>query len=914
MALLGFGAFPGASALAQGAPQIQKPGVQVVASYHNDISPPLRDMPLMPLAESKGEREANLNPKIPNHHIDSSDPVIQRAFGLKFLAPNIPSTILNFDGIAYPGVGCNCSPPDTNGAVGKTQYVQIVNTGYQVFDKGTGASSLGPNSIVSLWSGFGGVCQNNGNGDPVVLYDHLVDRWIITQFAGTTVPTDECIAVSTTSDATGTYYRYAFHLGSNFFDYPHLSVWPDGYYMSMNVFNPSTLAYLGPQPFAFNRTAMLAGGAATFISPVGPLGDTVDPFLPADLDGSTLPPAGAPNTFVGLPGGGQYTTYHFHVDFATPANSTWTTFATPAAAGFTSLCSSTHSCVPQPGTAVGLDGIGDRLMFRLAYRNFGDHESVVGNYSVNASGVAGVRWFELRNVTAGPVMVFQESTYQPDATWRWMGSVAMDGDGNLAVGFSASSSTLFPSIRYAGRLANEPINTLGQGEATLIAGAGSQTSDGNRWGDYSALTVDPVDDHTFWYTNEYYTATATVNWKTRIGNFKFITAPNLIAAAGSAVVSAGPDGILGPGKTVTVSLGVRNIGTGGCTTTALTGTLQPTGGVTNPTPASQNYGVVCTGDGAVFRNFTFTIDPSSACGAPVTASLVMTDGPTNYGTLTYTFGTGVPVVVVAQNFDGVGAPALPAGWTTAATGSESLWITSTTSPNTAPNDAFAPDPTTVGNTELVTSSIAVPAGGGQLTFKNLYNMEAAGGNLYDGMVLEISIGGGTFADIIAAGGSFVAGGYTGTISSSFGSPIAGRMAWSGLSGGTTAAPTYITSTVNLPAAAAGQSIRLKWRAATDNSIAAAGAAGVRIDSISLTSGLACVPLKILSITRLTSGHIFLQGVGVPNGSYTMQAAPDLNPSGFGPIGPITVSATGQWQYEDMDAGSFPERFYRLSYP
>ena len=512
--------------------------MQVGQSYHHDVSPALRDLPALwppPAPKSGGEelREANLNPLLlhPNH-IDVPDPVIQRGSLLRLLVPDaMPAPILNFDGIPFPGVGCNCAPPDTNGAVGATQFVQIVNEGYQVFDKTTGGSLLGPNSIESVWTGFGGLCETSGHGDPVMLYDHLANRWLISQFAGVTGGpiTDECVAISTTADATGTYNRYGFHLGTNFFDYPHLSVWPDGYYMSMNVFNATGTAYLGPQAFAFDRTKMLAGLPATFISPVGPLGSSVDPFLPADLDGATLPPAGAPDTFVGFPGqtsSPNYTTYHFHVDFTTPANSTFTTFATPAAAGFTALCPTTRACVPQKGVSASsnVDGIGDRLMFRLAYRNFGDHESVVGNYTVSAGGVAGVRWFELRNVTAGPVTVFQQSTYQPDTTWRWMGSAAMDGLGNLALGFSASSSTINPQLRYAARLATDPINTLAQGETHLFDGVGSQSGTSNRWGDYSALSIDPVDDSTFWYTNEYYSTTATFNWRTRIGSFKLTSA------------------------------------------------------------------------------------------------------------------------------------------------------------------------------------------------------------------------------------------------------------------------------------------------------------------------------------------------------------------------------------------------------
>ena len=531
-ALIGFalclGLYPAASTLAL-APQ-ENSGIQFGQSYHNDVSPALRDLPAIwpPPAPKDGEdeeaHEANLNPKLPHpHHIDVPDPVVERDSLLKFLLPDIPAPILNFDGIPFPGVTCNCAPPDTNGAVGLTQYVQIVNKGYQVFNKTTGASVLGPTAITAIWTGFGGVCQNNGSGDPVVLYDHLANRWLISQFAGTSIPTDECIAISTTSDATGTYNRYAFHLGSNFFDYPHLGVWPDGYYMSMNVFNSGGTAFLGPQAFAFDRTKMLAGLPATFVTPGITGGASEDSFLPSDLDGSITPPVGTANPFVSFPGSGAYKVRLFHADFVTPGNTTFNLIGSPAAAGFTEICPSTRACVPQLGGTGSnkLDAIGDRLMFRLAYRKFADgHEAVVGNYTVSSGGVAGVRWFELRAVTTAPA-VFQQSTYQPDTTWRWMGSAAMDQNGDLAIGFSASSATINPQIRYAGRLVTDPINALSQGEAHLFDGTGSQTGTGNRWGDYSALTVDPVDDCTFWYTQEYYSTTGQFNWRTRIGSFKF---------------------------------------------------------------------------------------------------------------------------------------------------------------------------------------------------------------------------------------------------------------------------------------------------------------------------------------------------------------------------------------------------------
>jgi len=527
LALLGFSINSTSSALAA-APD-QGDGQPIVgASYKNDVSSALRNVAQGWPLQFKPQHEAAENPKIPNNHQDSPDTVVQDKFvsELALLAPRIPGPILNFNGIRFPGVGCNCAPPDTNGSVGSTQFVQIVNEGYQVFNKTTGNSVLGPNSLASLWSGFGGACENFGFGDPTVVFDKIANRWVITQFAsrnGNIPITDYCVAVSTTDDATGAYNRYGFHLSNNFIDYPKLGVWPDAYYLSINLFNSSGTAFLGPQPFAFNRAKMIAGMPATFIT-FPPLGSNHAPFLPSDLDGKIKPPAGAPNTYVEWPANGTYNVYHFHVNFVTPTNSTFTLFASPPAAPFTQLCPTTRACVPELGAGGSdrLDGIGDRLMYRLAYRRFGDgHESLVGNYTVQSNNVAAVRWFELRRVTAGPVRVFQESTYQPDATWRWMGSAAMDKFGNLVVGFSASSPTIHPQIRYAGRLATDPLNTLAQGEAHLFNGAGSQLDTGNRWGDYSSMAIDPVDDSTFWYTTEYYNTNSSFNWRTRIGSFHF---------------------------------------------------------------------------------------------------------------------------------------------------------------------------------------------------------------------------------------------------------------------------------------------------------------------------------------------------------------------------------------------------------
>jgi hypothetical protein len=318
--------------------------------------------------------------------------------------------------------------------------------------------------------------------------------------------------------------RYAFHLGSNFFDYPKLAVWPDAYYMAMNVFNSAgTRIWARSRSRSIARRCSREPGDVRHHRHYRRIGrGNVSAGRPRRKDAA----AGRSAEHVrGISERNpcRYKVFHFHADFNTPANSTFTLFGTPlapgsrhsvhdtlvrAAAGTTSSWtrSATVSCSARP-TAIRRSRIArDQLHGELG-------------------GVAGVRWFELRNVTVGPVQVYQESTYQPDTTWRWMGSAAMDGSGNLAMGFSASSASIFAADPYAGRLATDPLNTLAQGEATLFAGTGSQVGTSSRWGDYSALTVDPVDDCTFWYTTEYYATTSQFNWRTRIGTFKFPHAP-----------------------------------------------------------------------------------------------------------------------------------------------------------------------------------------------------------------------------------------------------------------------------------------------------------------------------------------------------------------------------------------------------
>jgi hypothetical protein len=498
------------------------PNLIVGSSSQNDTSPLLREIPLVPV---QCEELHELNPwDFPTMQLSNApDSVVQGWPGID----TMPNPILNFEGIPYPGVGCYCAPPDSNGEVGATQYIQTVNQGIQIFDKTTGASLYGPASLSVLWSGFGGICETNGYGNPIVLYDQIADRWVISQIAGTNyVPTDECLAVSTSGDATGSYYRYDFHLGSNIFDSPKLAVWQDAYYLGVNVFDSTTYTYLGPQPVAFDRSAILLGNPFAGMISFTPLSTDVGFLMPADLEGSILPPGDTPHPWMGALGS-TWPIYRFHVDWVTPANSTFTLVTSLTPATYTDLCPSTRSCVPQLDSADGLDGVGTQPMFRLVYRRFQDgHEALVGNRSVDSGGVSGIRWWEINNATSGTPSFVQQSTYQPDTTWRWLGSIAMDAQGNIALGFSASSSSIFPQIRYAGRLAIDPLNTLGQGETTLYTGTGSQIGTSNRWGGYSDLTVDPVDDCTFWYTNEYYATTSSFNWRTRIGSFRFPSCTN----------------------------------------------------------------------------------------------------------------------------------------------------------------------------------------------------------------------------------------------------------------------------------------------------------------------------------------------------------------------------------------------------
>jgi len=587
-------------------------------SVHSDVSAPLRSIKPKAPSVTKKERDHQLHPV--KARANQVDPVVQT----QAPAPKGPTPGLNFAGIGNGDYGFTVqfAPPDTEGTVGATQYVQWVNTSFAVFNKSTGALVYGPAAGNTLWSGFGGGCEFNNDGDPIAQYDKAANRWVLTQLSVSFPSTYgflQCIAISTSSDATGSYFRYAYQF-SEFNDYPKLGIWPDGYYISFNLYNGNTFDRV--EVCALPRANMLVGsvnatGVCFFLNPA------YFSLLPADLDGSIAPPVGAPNYLVNLDFNTINTLdlWQFHVDYATYTNSTFTGRQVPVAA-FNYPCGGTGGiCVPQPGTTNQLDTLGQRVMYRLAYRRFGDgHESLVVNHTVDTGTTLGVRWYELQNPGGTPT-VTQQSTYAPDSTYRWMGSIAMDSAGNMALGYSDSSSAVHPGVHYTGRLVGDPLGQMTQGENSLIDGAGSQTNSLTRWGDYSAMTVDPVDDCTFWYTNEYIPADGSFNWKTRIGSFKFANCNGFAMGASPARMTIP----VGTSRSATITTAA----TGGTPpTVSLSAFVSPSGptALVNPTPVTAGSSATLTVQvGPLVTPGSYTITVVGSAGSSTHTAVVTVD-------------------------------------------------------------------------------------------------------------------------------------------------------------------------------------------------------------------------------------------------------------------------------------------------
>ncbi|WP_420128198.1 hypothetical protein [Longimicrobium sp.] len=512
-----------ATALIPAPAMAQQQPVQIATSLKNDTSPAISQLVAELLPKDTTEqtvRRPRLNPLRVGRRPIHRDPVVQDEEG-----PRSPLMVTrNFIGLGEEFAGphgvfsLELAPPDPTGAAGLTQYVQATNSALAIFEKNFGTPVYGPVPLRSVWKGFGTACEHYNDGDPIVEYDQMEHRWIISQFQVSADYYSQCVAVSETSDATGRYYRYEFAAPA-MNDYPKLGIWPDAYYVSYNM-------YYGPpdgaRVCAWERARMLRGEPAREIC--AQLSDRVWSLLPSDLDGSTLPPIGSPNYVLGLQNFGSLQMWHFKVDWNTPSASLFglgeshRPNRTIAVAPFRDACAS-QACIPQKDTPEVLESVGERLMYRLAYRRFQSHEALVVTHSVEGeTAPSALRWYEIRN-PGGTPQVHQQGTYSPDATSRWMGSVAMDAAGNILIGYNASGTGMYPGLRVAGRTPRDPVNVLGT-ETVVVEGTGAQVRN-SRWGDYSEMSIDPVDDCTFWYTGSYVGTTGKIGWKTQVAAFRF---------------------------------------------------------------------------------------------------------------------------------------------------------------------------------------------------------------------------------------------------------------------------------------------------------------------------------------------------------------------------------------------------------
>ncbi len=509
-------------------------------------TPALRDIkPIKPTYNTKsGEFESKNNFRRqkytnPNAYPHGNDPVWQKTKGEQFnKAP-----IENFNGVVS-GLGF---PPDPSGAAGPNHYVQMVNSSIQIFDK-NGNSLWGPSALNTIIT--------SNSGDPIVMYDRFADRWFLSGFGN---GNSLSMAVSQTNDPTGPYTVWEFSM-SSLPDYPKYSIWHDGYYITANK--------TGDDCFVLDRNAMLAGDVnAQMISLSIPnlgtgSGTATGGFhsvLPAYAD-FVMPPANKKlNLFYFQDDAWSGITqdeikiWEVSVDWTNVSSSTVTEIQTVSVTPFDSQFNSSWNDIEQPGTSQRLDGIPGAFMYRAQYTEWGTHNTVMlcHTVDVDATDHAGIRWYELRE-SGGVWSVYQQSTFAPDAESRWLGSISMDYQGNIGMAYSVSGPTVMPSIRYTGRYATDPLNQMTLAEQDIIVGTGVQTN-GNRYGDYAHLSVDPVDNATFWYTGEYVRTTGRA---TRIASFKI--ANDFNDDIGVIALNSPTNGGLSSTETITVT--VKNFG------------------------------------------------------------------------------------------------------------------------------------------------------------------------------------------------------------------------------------------------------------------------------------------------------------------------------------------------------------------
>lgn len=633
-----------AASIGQDSPE-QRAGKRVIQASYVGESQPLRSIvPLQPSPAPSGFlsviRDRLVIPKV----LQGSPGEIDRSVHQSALSPlSMPEPIANFEGVNNVN---SVLPPDTQGDIGydpntgKKYYVQWVNLSFQIWDVTDPVavvSLYGPAAGNTLWDGTNTICDYNNDGDPITLFDPLAKRWLMSQFAlGFPNNFHQCVAISSSADPTGSWYLYDFPISTTLMnDYPKFGVWPDGYYMTVNQFDGNSFAWEGAGVAVFHRDAMLQGQPAKMVYfDIGQVTKDYGGMLPSDLDGPP-PPAGTPNYFMEWDDSSwlkdpqdTLRIWEFHTDWVNTANTYFGLNSNfdPNLKLVTSnqnpdLCSYSRSCITQPDTSIGLDAISDRLMYRLQYRNFGDYQVLLTNHTVDASGndLAGVHWFELRDSGSG-WQLYQEGVHAPDTDHRWMGSLAMDDAGNIALGYSVSSSQTYPSIRYTGRLAEDPPGVMAQGEASLVDGGGSQESTSSRWGDYSMMAVDPLDGCTFWYTQEYYATTSRSGWRTRIGSFKFPNCTPLPMGRLVGVVSDGIHPLQGAAVTATGDFSTLTNANGEFTLELPQGVYDVTASKYGFLPTTETD-IIITADMTVEQNFVLLPAESYPVSGKVTDAL-----------------------------------------------------------------------------------------------------------------------------------------------------------------------------------------------------------------------------------------------------------------------------------------------------
>jgi len=799
--------------------------------------------------------------------------------------PMIPSRppLQDFLGHLDPG---NTIPPDTHGAVGLNHVITATNDFIKIHNK-IGGAQVSQVSI-STFTAVPSTC------DPYMLFDPTSQRWMFSAIGCAGVNNPMILMVSNTADPTGTWRKITWVPAgpSMLLDHPYLGFDNQTITLSGRRFQSGT-TFVGSSLFLVDKAAMLAGTAITF-------GTNAQQIDKTTVDGDSPCPVTLyepPFSTVGNPSPGTSYVLQSWSGAASSIRLTTVTGTIP-----TATWNTTTAVFPSGGTPWNSGALNNAVeqmveTRRLAANDARISSAVMMNGKIWCSHHIGfptsglpdriaAQWWQLDGAAgAGFGNVLQRGRVGGTVAgeYKWFTGIAVNKDEDVILGYSASTTTSRVGAAYTTRQATTPANTM---DDELIYHGGQDRywkdfgSGRARWGDYTHSSLDPV-DNSIWTIQQY---AAPGNGPIPPDNnsrsgvwWAQVPASNSPAAP---VITAGPTAItaesctpannaIDPAETVTVSFALQNVGTG--PTTNLVGTLLATGGVTAPS-APQNYGVVVDGGPAVSRSFTFTA--TGTCGGGLVASIQLQDGAANLGTLTYNFTLGTLTATFTENFDAVAAPALPAGWVaTNAAGAAPLWVTATGTVVSAPNSIFVDDPGTVSDKIIETPSIAIASAMTQLTFRNNFILEGG----FDGGVLEISINGGAYVDIITAGGSWVVGGYNGTISGSFSNPLANRAAWTGNGGG------YITTTVNLPAAAVGQNVKFRFRMGSDTSVSGTG---WNIDNVSMsapTCCAACIPPSVATQPGNTSvcptGNATFTVVAGGTGPFTYQW--EESPTGAG---------------------------------